>query len=1545
MSSSSDSRSNNFFPNTSLNNPSQPKLTTVSTPPTSEAPSSSPAKSSSPILLHLNTTTNDLPPQLGVDEEGSCMVMEMISHRPRKRSIQYALSHSGNHDEDYDLPTKRFRTLQTSVLHEDEIELSKKQLTDVDLQIGSIRNLLQDGGVTVIGDKGAKTYIIVDQQEKINPNTQRKSNPAGHESSATNGDAKPMDAVMSDAHADYEDHLEPKESGSEAIIERRIEKIIADLQNQKAVDEKVVEVKKAVISLDLYLAYLQAAFHACYYRAVVTDHLEELQLSLRHFSRELSKSVEQYIKQEDEGRFRCKTCQKLFKATSFIKKHVANKPPELVKQLDEQPFTHPPPITWNSQPPPPKCLVFKDTQWYPSWTLTDRIYILLILLRSLCHPMETMVTGIISGINTGLQVYFLLLHLSEGMKRPPLAGSVIVLAAMPPIWSSYVDLEFCLFLRDQLFLRREWSWFLYMLEEIIYATEKNALFGCVVASVSIAWPNFGPVSNLIRIAEGAWPAERSYITRSCSGRQEHAVIISCPGISWFPLAIMSVGPQKRCLQFIFALIDVARDTSNLKRSNDTSTPNLMSLNMSVTWMRSGSTASTSSSISVDSPGPSSSSASSSSRNLPDSEKSSRPLHYPLASLSDETVHVSPSPEFILALHDFHPQHQNATCLSFRAGQVIHVLNRDSSGWWDGEINGQRGWFPSNYVSADERVISLAEEVLPQSPPSTACIISCVRFILSSTECLPREAPLLKHFPTLAQERKQILSVLASLVSQAKKASDETQDEDLREGEIEGMLKLGGQCGIDLPERRQQVTSAEAIVNAPILQGQASPAVPEDRVPVSLDLVTPSQRYYLGQRRINISSTSVLLASIKPTYHPSAAFCHSRRFRLQSRRNRRQYPPFLSGPSTSSEVMEALKFTHDQYLSTIAAFIGHAHSHSRSSHASSMGQMYDLVREVVEMVCKLLTIVEAVMRHPEIPLHKIGNLKSTKERLYTVTSSLAESMQLLTVPLPPNLTEESDKASLIRSTTAACKAGADYVSAVKICLNRASGERQFIIQIPTTSDSDPAPFTPSKFTFSRRTGQAPNLSLSTHQNLYHNDIDEDDLTVQALTPASPTPNATSVRDRSSDTTNVTATSDSSDRSHDTRPTTPEGSLLSMSDPDLMKPMEPVSSPSPAVDDGHADKQQDRQTMDTFEERLMNDELHVTLQILHSQQVFFLTFRLFSTPLALVEALINRYNIMPPSNLSEDAMLIWQQYKGIPIRLHVSNFVKTWLEMYWRPGVDDIALWHLSTFTKDALLHYFPAPSQRILDLISKRQDSNTSLVSPKSECVHDPGMSINPPSYTLSEVPRPTMTKALLATLRGKNFDTVAITYFDALELARQLTIMECDLYCTIQPEEVLETGQKGTKPPVNVRAVSSLSTVITGWVAENILNEHNIKKQTLLMQFFIKVADHSRSILAALDSSTISRLHQTWLGVPHKSKMQLEFLRRLADHGRNYHQYRSRLRNIAPPAVPFLGLYLTDVTFCREGTGNFLSDLGFVDARQRGHGLTVELSGCHVVSN
>ena len=81
---------------------------------------------------------------------------------------------------------------------------------------------------------------------------------------------------------------------------------------------------------------------------------------------------------------------------------------------------------------------------------------------------------------------------------------------------------------------------------------------------------------------------------------------------------------------------------------------------------------------------------------------------------DETIRPD---DYVLALHDYVPQTSSATCLSFRAGQVIRVFNRDTSGWWDGELDGRRGWFPSNYV--DAKPASLVEEDVPVSP-----VVSC-----------------------------------------------------------------------------------------------------------------------------------------------------------------------------------------------------------------------------------------------------------------------------------------------------------------------------------------------------------------------------------------------------------------------------------------------------------------------------------------------------------------------------------------------------------------------------------------------------------------------------------------------------------------------------------------------------------------------------------------------------------------------------------------------------------------------------------------------------
>ena len=51
--------------------------------------------------------------------------------------------------------------------------------------------------------------------------------------------------------------------------------------------------------------------------------------------------------------------------------------------------------------------------------------------------------------------------------------------------------------------------------------------------------------------------------------------------------------------------------------------------------------------------------------------------------------------FCRALYDY--EAQDASALSFRRDDIIEVLTQQPSGWWDGLLGKERGWFPSNYV--------------------------------------------------------------------------------------------------------------------------------------------------------------------------------------------------------------------------------------------------------------------------------------------------------------------------------------------------------------------------------------------------------------------------------------------------------------------------------------------------------------------------------------------------------------------------------------------------------------------------------------------------------------------------------------------------------------------------------------------------------------------------------------------------------------------------------------------------------------------------------
>lgn len=314
-------------------------------------------------------------------------------------------------------------------------------------------------------------------------------------------------------------------------------------------------------------------------------------------------------------------------------------------------------------------------------------------------------------------------------------------------------------------------------------------------------------------------------------------------------------------------------------------------------------------------------------------------------------------------------------------------------------------------------------------------------------------------------------------------------------------------------------------------------------------------------------------------------------------------------------------------------------------------------------------------------------------------------------------------------------------------------------------------------------------------------------------------------------------------------------------------------------------------------------------------FYLTFRLFATPMEFAEALVDRYNYIGDT-----------PHTAGPVRLRVYNVFKGWLESHWRHDCDNQALDYILNFANTTLMQTLPTAGKRMLELAEKVSMVHAPvaprLVSSMGKTNTATAQYVHPDT----PLPPPILGKKEMNLLKNwKNGESsLSILDFDPMELARQLTIKESRIFCAILPEELLATEwmKKSGSLAVNVRAMSTLSTDLAHLVADSILQLEEPKKRAATIKHWVKIAnkclelnnyDSLMAIICSLNSSMISRLKRTWEVVSQKTKTTLEYLREIVDVSRNYAVLRQRLQNHVPPCLPFVGTYLTDLTFVDHG--------------------------------
>ncbi|KAJ3437416.1 ras guanine nucleotide exchange factor i-related [Anaeramoeba flamelloides] len=317
-------------------------------------------------------------------------------------------------------------------------------------------------------------------------------------------------------------------------------------------------------------------------------------------------------------------------------------------------------------------------------------------------------------------------------------------------------------------------------------------------------------------------------------------------------------------------------------------------------------------------------------------------------------------------------------------------------------------------------------------------------------------------------------------------------------------------------------------------------------------------------------------------------------------------------------------------------------------------------------------------------------------------------------------------------------------------------------------------------------------------------------------------------------------------------------------------------------------------------------HENFQNLTFLKTFLMTYQSFTSPKTLLTKLFQRYHVPKRNELNEDDFI--KKKKCIQIR--VCNVIKLWVLSNWKDFSSSMQK-ELNNFLNKTLKQ---DKHQVIAQTLQKAIDRQKAQVSEK---------------YRTSQKVAPPEPKV------PKNIFSPNLSVFDVdeEEIARQITLIEFDIFKTIRPKELLNLAW--SKPKLKHRAPNVIRFIEkfnsnSRWAQQTILQYDKFRQRGKVISWLIKIAEQLRklnnfdavmSINSGLNSSAIHRLKYSFEEVPRRLlDMYQEFKDDLSSN-QSYKKYRSILHRINPPCIPYLGVYLTDLTFIEDGNPDKINGL------------------------
>lgn len=316
-------------------------------------------------------------------------------------------------------------------------------------------------------------------------------------------------------------------------------------------------------------------------------------------------------------------------------------------------------------------------------------------------------------------------------------------------------------------------------------------------------------------------------------------------------------------------------------------------------------------------------------------------------------------------------------------------------------------------------------------------------------------------------------------------------------------------------------------------------------------------------------------------------------------------------------------------------------------------------------------------------------------------------------------------------------------------------------------------------------------------------------------------------------------------------------------------------------------------------------------------FLLTYRTFATAREVLRLLAARFNIPTPSGLTDKALADLKRDYITPVRLRVMNVLKTWLVSHFydfegEQMVKDVKEFFEASVVNGGDLVMAKAGAQLLR--ILERQCEGKEEVK-KSHMFDEP-----PPTPILGD----------LHTKDHLGNGNLGLLDVHPDEMARQMTLVECAFYMRIKSWECLNqawTKEDKIERAPNIMAMTERFNKVSAWVVTELVTEKDDTTRVARLQRLIEVAHAccaqnnfhgGMEILSGLLTAAAHRLKHTWAVLSPKVQGLFESIKTTLSSEKNYQTLRTHLRTMSGPCIPYLGMFLTDLTFIEDGTPNEL---------------------------